>query len=215
MNVLRLALPALLLAFPLTAHAVPIIASPTGLAGPKTTLTFDEVVLPKGTPVINQYSAFGVAFAGLFYNPQPGFSTFNLSPPDLGNFPVVDDEDLVVINPISIIFSSPLTAAAFATVTNEALSTFTAFLGNSPVESFAAPTDTTSPNNFFGFTGITFDRIDVNVASFASLGNEAILIDNLQRPAALTAVSEPGVPGLLLLSLGAMGLLRRKTSYFR
>ena len=142
------------------AHAVPIVGSPTGLAAPGTSLTFSEVVFPNNTTITNQFQGFGVIFSSnIKYNPQT--TAFpNIVGNRLGNFfPIVDQ--------FTVSFTSDVAAAAFAMVTNPGTSTFTALLDGAVVESFAAATNFNSASDFYGFSGITFDQIRVDVG-----GNE-------------------------------------------
>jgi hypothetical protein len=88
-------------------------------------------------------------------------------------------------------------------VTNPGTSTFTALLANVPVESFSAATTFTSLDDFYGFQGITFDQIRVDVGGF----NQAMLLDNLQI--GTSAVPEPTT---LVLLLGLVMMRRRKLS---
>ena len=167
----------------------------TGLTNPGTTLTFNEVPLSNGTPVTNQYAGFGVNFTGLFYNPE-NFSAPNISSPTLGNFDFIS-----LPNPLfSIKFLQQQTAAAFAMITNPGSSTFTALLNGSAVESFSASTDYASSNNFYGFTNILFDEVQVSAGG----SNNAALIDNLQFNSSATAVPTPALlPGLIGMGIAA------------
>jgi hypothetical protein len=180
------------------AQADPIMNSPTGLASPTTTITFSEVVLANGTPLTNQYSAFGVTFSGLFYNPQPTLVAPNISPPDAGNFSAPGVPPVNLTNPFSFFFASPRSAAAFAMVTNLGTATFEARLVGGTVEMFSAPTDVGPPNDFYGFQNSAFDEIRMTVTT----NNNAALIDNIQIGA---AIPEPS--SLALLGVGALGLL--------
>ncbi|WP_309738022.1 PEP-CTERM sorting domain-containing protein [Chamaesiphon sp. OTE_20_metabat_361] len=70
-------------------------------------------------------------------------------------------------------------------VTNPGTSTFNALLNNSVVDTFSTATNNTSSNNFYGFTGVTFDAIRVTAGS-----NGLAAIDNIQFGTA-TAQSVP------------------------
>jgi hypothetical protein len=184
---------------PRLAHSTPINSKPIGLPSPTTLLTFDEVVLPNNTIVTNQYQTFGVTFSpNLVYNSQGQVNFPNVTGNNLGNFAPG------LVDPFFIDFTTDVSAAAFAMVTNPTTSTFTALLNNVPVESFSVGTTFTSPNDFYGFTGITFNQIEV------STSGAFMLLDNLQFN---SAVPEPTT--LALLGTGLLGLVmmrRRKLS---
>ena len=174
------------------------IRNATGLVSPVTRITFSEVVLPQNTAVTNQYAAFGATFANLFYSPRNGTGSPNVDANNLGSFRSGNS----AFNPFSIKFLESRNEAAFALVTNPGTSTFKALLNGSVVESFTATTDFTLANNFYGFTGISFDEIQVSGS-----GNFALL-DNLQLGAA-TAIPTPALlPGLV--GLGVAALRKRK-----
>lgn len=178
------------------AKATPINGTVTGLTSPSAVLTFSEVALASGTALTNQFSPFGVTFlGGAFYDPQPGlFPTVAA-----GNFLTGNN----VTNPFTIIFTAPVGGAALQFVTNPGTTTFTARLGAVTVESFVATTQFTSIL-FYGFQGITFDNILINVSS----DNNAALFDNIQR--ATAAVPEPTT--MILLGTGVLAALRRRRS---
>lgn len=165
-----------------------------GLSSPAQTITFDEFVFPAGTSITTEYSSLGVTFSpNLVYDAQLGGFP-NVSGHRLGNFnPIVD--------PFFIVFSTPQTEAAFAMVTNPGTSTFTALIGSTVVSSFSAATDTTSSTNFFGFTGIVFDTIRIDVGG----SNSAMLLDNLQSGTA-AVIPEPTSLGLFGIGAGVMAV---------
>jgi hypothetical protein len=151
-----------LLCGPGSAHATPIISSPTGLLAPTTSLTFDEVVLPIFASVTNQYQSFGVTFSpNLYYADQLNLP--NVSGGQIGNFSCCVGPGIIV-NPFSINFVGDVTASAFAMVTYPGISTFTALLAGIPIESFSVATTFTSSSDFYGFEGITFDQITVAIS---------------------------------------------------
>jgi hypothetical protein len=187
-------------------QAIPITGSPVGLASPGTTITFSEVVLASGTPIANQYSAFGVTFSNVTYNPQPGTTGPNVNDPNAGNFILANP----ALNPFSIMFNQAQTAADFALVTNPGSTTlFQSFLGGNPVESFSVPTDFTSPNNFFGFTNSLFNEIRVTISN----ENPSGLFDNLQFTSAGNNVPDSASTIILLsIGAGALAFVRRFAS---
>lgn len=194
-----------LLAYVPGAAAVRVINN-FGLVIPAQTITFSEFVFPDGTVITNQYASLGVTFSpNLFYNPEV-ISVPNQSAPTLGNFPGGLTRNLSVA-PFSILFPADQTRAAFSMITGPGNSTFEALFNSIFVESFVAPTDTTSSINFFGFMGITFDEIRITPGGI----NNAMLLDNLQTGlAAPSAVPEPASFVLLGIGLAALGIGRRR-----
>ena len=157
------------------------ITNDFGLTSPEQTIAFDELGLRIDTPVTNQY--LGVTFTdGVFQSPQSldGLNIFNFDDQWVGNF--VDGQTFT--NPFSLFFDTELTDAAFAFISNTGTTEFTALLDGNVVETFAALTQVTDPNNFFGFENIVFDEIRITVDPVT----QAAGIDNLQ----FTTVPEPG-----------------------
>lgn len=195
-------IPALLLIFATivsTANAAPIIASPTGLASPDSTVTFSEVALANGTLITNQFAAYGVTFAGAYMNPQGGFIT----PPNAGNFQQPDGPT-VFSNPFSIFFNTPQEAAAFEYLSNPGTTLFEARLNGNLVESFSTAT-ALSPL-FYGFQSIVFDEIRVTAPLST---NQAALFDTIQLQAA--EVPEPASLALWsLISVAGLAAWRRR-----
>jgi PEP-CTERM motif len=181
------------------AKATPINGTATGLTSPSAVLTFSEVALASGTSLTNQFAAFGVTFlGGAYYDPQPGgfFPTVAA-----GNFSAGGSPPVGLTNPFTIIFTAPVGGAAFQFITNPGSTTFTARLGGVSVESFVAATSTAQL--FYGFQGITFDNILINV----STDNNAALFDNIQTG---SAVPEPTT--MILIGTGVLAALRRRHS---
>lgn len=180
-----------------------------GLSSPDQTLTFDEVVLATDTSVTTQYSSFGVSFSSeLFYDgfggPIAGGVLPNLSGHYLSNF---DGGDPPTVTPFLISFASMQSAAAFSMSTNSGTSTFTALLAGMSVESFNAATNSSNTNNYFGFSGISFDAIRVDPGGTGG----AALIDNLQFVASeMSVVPESSSMALMGLSAFGMCVMRRR-----
>lgn len=185
--------------FAMLANAGEIINAGTGLAIAQNTITFSEVPLTQGAVVTNQYASFGATFSGAYYDPQPGF----FADPSIGNFSFCCGTES---NPVSIFFGGPTTDAAFQFITNDSPpdSTFSAYLAGSLVASFTAPTGLDA--SWFGFTGLTFDEIQV---SGGGPGN-FFLVDNLEFSASSSAIPEPATSGLLGAALIGLYTLRRK-----
>ncbi|MBD1825377.1 hypothetical protein H6F51_23185 [Cyanobacteria bacterium FACHB-DQ100] len=150
------------------AHALAINGASSGISNPAQTIDFNDLTVANGTAITNQYSSSGVTFSNLF---AFGGGFPNISGRSLANFSSGSP-----LNPFSIRFSTPQTGASFAMVTNSGTSTITALLNGQLVETFTANTNTTSSNNFYGFTASGFDEIQI----VASNVNGAAAIDNLQ-----------------------------------
>lgn len=154
-----------------------------------TTIGFDEFGLSPQTVLTDQYAPLGVEFSPrLIQDAQNcfGFSGFS------GNCA----GDLEPAGPfVDILFGSVQQQAGLHMVFLVAVATFEAYLGNELVSSGAAAT-TLGPNNFFGFSGVAFDRIRINQ------GGNTFIMDNLT----LDVVSVPVPPTLALMSLGVAAL---------
>ena len=168
-----------LLAISGSVSATPI-TNDTGLADPQSIITFDEFVFADQTVITNQFESLGVTFVSmLFYNSQgpavfPGVETNYLG--NNGN---------ALVNPFSILFTTPQTAAAFGIATNPSTTTFTAKLNGLIVESYQSATNFDDPSvSFQGFEGILFDEIEVSV------GSDQALIDNIQLGSGVLLASD-------------------------
>ena len=169
----------------------------TGLTSPVQTITFDEFVFPDNTSITNQYSSLGVTFSpNLFFNNT--FSLPNITPNSLENFEAGVGGTRIAT--FSILFSTDQNEAAFAMVTSSGTSTFTALLDGAVVETFDATTDSTSSNNFYGFTDIVFDEISVSPGGTPNI----MALDNLQIGAGSTAVPFEFSPTLGFLLVGGL-----------
>ena len=156
-------------------------------------------MLPAGSSVTNEYSAFGVEFSpNLVYENLPVSPLPNIDGQHVRNF-------FPTVNPFSIEFTNNVSSAAFSLATNPGTSTFTALLGGVVVESFSAATTIFDPENFFGFTDIVFDEVQVQVGG----GGGLMRMDNIQFEVAATP--EPAsLLGLLLVAAGTGYSLKRK-----
>ena len=194
--------------------AISLIASPglraqaidgaaSGIASPTTTLDFSEVALSEGDAAAGNWAAYGVTFEHLFWG-SGGYSGSSFATPAIYNFaPGTCCESM-----FAMVFGTPVTGASFNAVDNSSVSTvFSAFLGGSLVSSFVntvpiANDAATSTSLFWGFDGITFDRIEISHTA-AGFG-----IDNLSYA---STVPEPGTVALLATGLiGILGVVSRR-----
>lgn len=169
----------------------------TGLDGITafTTETFDNAGVPENTLAGNLFA--GLSFGPNIYTSNSYGGAFaNFTGGSLTNF----QPCCTAITSFS--FNAPVQAAAFAFVTNQGTSTFYAKRNGSVVESFSAPTNTQGSVNFYGFSGISFDTIEIHSGGV----NNAYALDNLQ----VAAVPEAETWGMLLAGLGALGFVARR-----
>lgn len=171
-----------------------------GLTGPQQTIDFESVALVTNQAVSTEFQSLGATFTNAFGNPVVN-SLPNFSGNRIGNF----QGGIGNLGTLTIDFSSVLDSVAFALVSSPGTSTIQAYLNGLLVESGTALTDTTSFTNFYGFTGIQFNRVTLSVVSFDS----ALLIDNLQLTPADLTVPEPASGALVMLALAGLCALGR------
>ena len=137
-----------------------------------TTYGFTEAGLTGDEVVTNQYA--GVIFAPNLHQSQQRCDSFNsnMTFPCLANF---SGFVAGVTTPWEMIFSEVQSQAGFHLITNSGNTTlFEAYLGTNLVESISVATDLSSLDNFYGFKGISFDRIQVTTS-----GDAFMLLDDL------------------------------------
>lgn len=187
-----------LLSLATQAGAATINGDTNSLAGADVLLTFSEVAIADGSQVTNEFAAFGVTMGSQVFidPPNSGGETIpNITGDRLANFNAT-----TVFNPLTILFSTDVTAASVAVGTNTGTTLFEALLNGVLVESFSATTDLTSSANFFGFTGIVFDELRITGGG----GNQAAAIDNLGY---VTAIPLPAAGLLLIFGLAGLGVV--------
>ncbi len=171
------------------AQALGFFNNGTGLGSPASTLTFSEHgPLTTATPLTNKFADLGVSFAGAYENPD--MSVYSHMEGDrIGNF--VQNSNLT--QPLTLQFSTVLDEVAFAMVTAPGTSTFTAYLqGQKVLDARYASGNLAS--NFYGLSGVLFDRLTIEVAS----SDRALMLDQLQLGA---PVPEPSTWALLTAGL--------------
>lgn len=169
-----------------------------GLSLPHQTLDFESVALGFNAPVTTQFSSMGATFLIAFGNPDTG-SFPNVSGNRVGNFQAGNG----VSGLFTVDFASALSEVAFAVVSAPGTATFQAFRNGNLVESFTGLTSPNDANNFYGFQGITMDRLTVRVQSF----DRAFLLDNLQT---IQQVPEPQAGLLMAAGMATLGMLAQR-----
>lgn len=174
----------------------------TGLAAPVKTITFSEHSdVAIGATITNQYAADGVTFGslslteGLYYTAAGNTGTGLLN-----YFPDT-------YNPFSIKFASAVTGAAFNMITNGYTDKFTALLNGKVIKSFTADTGNWK---YYGFDGISFDEIQVEIGFESTALNKHMRLDDVQI-GNVSAVPLPAGGLLLLSAFGGVAALKRRT----
>jgi hypothetical protein len=174
------------------------IRSSTGIPSPVSTVTFDEHIFPRFTQVTTQYLDVGLTFTPRAWYDVILAELPNITGHRVGNSAVGELDD-----PMSVRFATPRTAAALALACNSSNVTFTALLAGSVVESTTTTANTTTPENFYGFTGIVFD--EVRISQQVLSGSPGFIIDNIQLGAAV-----PGPAGVALAAFTLALAVRRR-----
>lgn len=188
----------------LPATSATISGSSSGVANADVEIGFGEIATTGA--ITTQYSDLGLSFT-------PGLTRLNNNPnrpnftsPYLGNFGGA--------NPFSMIFTNTVKDASFAMTSNGGIqTTFTALLNGTIVESFTTAVsrppvngNPRDPNNFYGFTGLLFDEINVSVG--ASGDSSIVGLDTVAFNVA--AVPVPASLPLLIAGLGGLALMGRR-----
>jgi hypothetical protein len=216
------ALPALALALTLAllpsgAARAQFFQNAAGIDSPAFTVTLAEVPLADATPLGDQFAAFGVTFAEgpIFYATQFGSV--------LGTPPAAITSLFTTTGAVSLVFSEPQSAAAFAAGTLAPQSfSFEALLGGVVVGQASAILDPdTATDNFFGFRftdGTTFDRIRVTTPGPLAIDDVQLGTFSGTVPGG-AAVPEPGAgvltAGAMLGLVGPVAAARRRSSQRR
>jgi hypothetical protein len=157
----------------MSGHAQAIIAQPSGLSNPDHVIDFGANLYPNFTPITTQFAGITVAHASYFTtgtsnNLVGGFLTNNFSsgPPDT----------------LKIKFATPIRDLSFVyhQVGQSGPSNFRAMLGVTVVDSFSLLWNQSSPNNYFGFTNIFFDELQIDFVNDYNL--DTLAFDDAGSP---------------------------------
>lgn len=141
------------------ARAQPIIAQTSGIPNPGHVITFGANLFPNFTPVSTQFTGIVLTHAryfttGVSNNLVGGFITNDpIGPPDT----------------LRIQFASPIRdlSLVYHQISTSQPSVFRAMLGGLVVDSFSNLSNQSQPNNYFGFTNVVFDELQIDfVADF-------------------------------------------------
>jgi hypothetical protein len=157
-----------------------------GLVSPSNIVTFSEFSPPPNTIITTQYQAYGVSFMpyvqyASIYNQTSG--TPNIDPTAcVANF----QQYWTVVPTFSVVFDRPVSAAAFAVLTQPGTFEVTALWAGIEIpggpHTFTGGFGPDRTTNFVGMSGVTFDELRIsNIAT----SDGALVLDNLKFTPAL------------------------------
>ena len=144
-----------------------IIAATSGLTNPTRVIDFGANVLPNFTPVSTQFTGITVTHASYF--------TTGVSNNLVGGF-LTNNFSAGLPNTLRIQFSSQITDLSFVyhQIATNAPSVVRAMLAGVTVDSFSGTFNQSQPNNYFGFTNIVFDELQIDFQSDFNVDTLAI-----------------------------------------
>jgi hypothetical protein len=134
--------------------AQPIIAQPSGLAAPGQIIDFGANLFPNFTPVSTEFPGITVTHSRYF--------TTGVSNNLVGGF--LTNDFTGAPNTMTVVFASPITDLSFVyhQISTASPSTIRAHLFGVVVDQFSGTWNQSQPNNFFGFTNIVFDELQID-----------------------------------------------------
>lgn len=158
---------------------------PAGLADPVRVITFDEPSFGDDTRVSAEFAELGVIFLPeLYYRTGDHPDWDNINGPNLRSGNLAGN---ILHKTFSIRFDPPRSSAAFVAIAQPPTpTTFTAKFNGVEIESFDSDVVIGNPNNFFGFTDIIFDEIEI-----AYTAETRMRIDNVQLGPAVDTAGPP------------------------
>jgi hypothetical protein len=137
------------------ARAQAIIAQTQGLWNPQYVVDFGTGLFPNSMVITSQFPGITLTHCayyttGTFNNVQGGFLT--------------NDHNAGMPNTLTIHFASPIHDVSFVyhQVSPAMASNFRALLGTVVVDSFSHVGNQTQPNNYYGFTNVVFDELQID-----------------------------------------------------
>jgi hypothetical protein len=183
-----------------TANATPISAAASGLTGTDEVITFGANAYPNFTEITDQFAGITVQFDGFVPANAAYFTT--------GNFRNLQGGFLttVISGVTSITFDHAITDLSFVyQQVGPGESTFTALLDGVLVETFGLAWNQEDLNNYFGFTGIVFDQLQVFSPGLLNMDTLAFNY----APDAPASVPEPNAVALFTIGLLSFAFAKR------
>jgi hypothetical protein len=164
-----------------------------GIVEPANNITFSEFSPPPNTFITTQYQLYGVTFSpGVYYA-----SIYNQTSGTPHVDPTACVANFVQFNPpvqeFSILFARPVSAAAFAVLSQPGTFQVRAFWAGIEVPggpaTFTGGYGPQATTNFVGLSGVTFDELRI---SHIATSDGALVLDNLQfSPAYVNSWTNP------------------------
>ena len=166
---------------PMAANADPMVAELSGLSGTDEFIDFGANLFPNLTPITNEFSGITIQHARYFTTGSVNNIVGGFITNDFSGSP----------NTLSIAFDQDIADLSFAyhQIGTSMDSVFRAMLDGIIVESFSNLSNQSQPNNYFGFTDIFFDELQID---FVGDFNVDSLAFNFVQSVPVTIDIKPG-----------------------